>query len=391
MTHTELQQAFPPEFQAALPELMDSLEAGVIIVDPAMTVRAWNRWMESASGRLRSSVIGSPLTVPFPNIRPVVLDAFRAALDGMPMMLSQSLHHSPLELPPRGGFEGFDLMQQTVRLVPIESSEGERAVLVFLQDVTDRVARERDLRAATERAEAANRSKSDFLATMSHELRTPIGAMSGYTDLVLEGIAGPVTPEQRAHLERVKSVGRHLLNIVEEILLFARVEAGREELHLNAVDAFQAARDAAAMIEPMAATKGLRVATEIPPGKAMATTDEVKLRQILINLLGNAVKFTQRGEIGLAARVDDLTDQIVFAIRDTGVGIAPGNIERVFEPFTQIESGYSRTQAGTGLGLPVSRKLARMLGGDLTLQSEVGRGSCFTASIARHPSPGDGG
>jgi PAS domain S-box-containing protein len=380
----DVQAVFPEEFQAALPELMDALEAGVIVVDAAMRIRGWNRWMEGASGKSRAAVIGASLDAVFPNVKPVVVDAFRSALEGRPMMLSQSLHRCPLELPARGGFDGFDQMQQTVRLVPIESSDGaERAVLVFVQDVTDRVASERELRSATERAEAANRSKSEFLATMSHELRTPIGAMTGYADLILEGIYGPVTPEQRTHLERVKAVGRHLLNIVEEILLFARVEAGREELHLGTVDVFQIARDSLAVVDPMAREKGLRVLADVPATKASATTDEVKVRQILINLLGNAVKFTRQGEIGLAARVDDAKGLVVFTIRDTGEGIAPGNLERIFEPFTQIANAYSRTQPGTGLGLPVSRRLARMLGGDLTAQSELGRGSVFTASILR--------
>jgi PAS domain S-box-containing protein len=381
---TGVQAVFPREFEAALPELMDTLEAGMLVVDSSMTVRAWNRWMEAASGRSRDEAIGAPLLSLFPGLRSTVADALRTALEGKPMMLSQSLHRYAFELPVRGGLEGFEQMQQTVRLVPIESPQGgERAVIAFIEDVTDRVARERELRATSELAEAANRSKSEFLAIMSHELRTPIGAMTGYTDLILEGIYGPITPDQRTHLERVKSVGRHLLNIVEEILLFARVEAGREEIHLTSVDAFQIARDAIAVVDPMARNKSLRVMADIPATKAMANTDELKVRQILINLLGNAVKFTRAGEIGLSARMEDRTGHIVFAIRDTGEGIAPENLERIFEPFTQIENSYSRTQPGTGLGLPVSRRLARMLGGDLTVESRVGQGSVFTASILR--------
>ena len=381
---TEVRPAFPLEFQSALPDVMERLEVGVVIVDRDLRIRAWNRWMEDASGRSRTSVLGQLLTDVFPTVRPTVLEAFRTALDGKPSMLSQSLHRYALEVPAPGGFEGFDQMQQTLRLMPIDSADGsERGVLAFVQDVTERVARERELRAATERAEAANRSKSDFLATMSHELRTPIGAMTGYTDLILEEIYGPVTPEQRGHLERIKAVGRHLLNIVEEILLFARVEAGRETLHLATVDVFQIARDAIAVVDPMARDKGLRLLSDVPAAKAIATTDEVKVRQILINLLGNAIKFTPRGEVSLSARVEDRTGQVVFVVRDTGTGISADNLERIFEPFTQIENAYSRTQSGTGLGLPVSRRLARMLGGDLTVTSELGRGSAFTASIAR--------
>lgn len=380
----ETHLSFPEEFVSALPELVDALEAGVVVVDAELTIRGWNRWMEAASGLPKAAVIGGKLFAVFPSIRPAVIEAFRAAIDGKPTLLSQSLHRYAFELPAPSGVVGFEEMQQTVRLTPLSADDGRtRGAVAFIQDVTERVARERDLRAATERAEAANRSKSDFLATMSHELRTPIGAMTGYTDLIAEGIYGPVTPEQRTHLERVKSVGRHLLNIVEEILLFARVEAGREETHLKPVDAFQIARDAVAVVNPMAGGKGLKLVTSIPDTPAPARTDEVKVRQILINLLGNAVKFTQKGEVSLDASIDDARGKVVYVIRDTGMGIAPENLERIFEPFTQIDSTYSRTQSGTGLGLPVSRRLARMLGGDLTVTSEPGVGSTFTASISR--------
>ena len=381
---SEVRPGFPTEFQSALPDLVDTLEVGVIIIDGELTVRAWNRWMETASGLSPSSVLGRTLEEVFPTVRPVLTDAIRAALDGKPTVLSQSLHRFTIELPAPAGCEGCDQMQQTTRVAPLAPDDPTaRAAVVFVQDVTERVVRERDLRAATERAEAANRSKSDFLATMSHELRTPIGAMTGYTDLVLEGIYGPVTDAQRIHLQRVKSVGRHLLNIVEEILLFARVEAGREETHLAPVDAFQIARDAIAVVDPMAREKGLELVATIPDGRLMATTDEVKVRQILINLLGNGIKFTATGRVALDARADDRKGMIVYAVNDTGTGIAANNLEAIFEPFTQLENAYSRTQSGTGLGLPVSRRLARMLGGDLTVVSTLGEGSTFTASIAR--------
>jgi signal transduction histidine kinase len=381
---TEVRPAFPPEFQSALPDLVDALEVGVIVVDKELVVRGWNRWMESTSGRAGGAVIGEHITTVFPDIRPVVLDALRSALDGKPTVLSQSLHRFAFALPAPAGCESLELMQQTTRFAPLDSDAGAaRGAIAFVQDVSERVARERDLRAATERAESANRSKSDFLATMSHELRTPIGAMTGYTDLVLEGIYGPVTDAQRQHLERVKSVGKHLLNIVEEILLFARVEAGREETHLAQVDAFQIARDAVAVVDPIAREKGIALVASIPGAPALATTDEVKVRQILINLLGNAVKFTAKGEVSIEARVEDRNGSVVYVVRDTGTGIAPENLDRIFEPFTQLENAYSRTQSGTGLGLPVSRRLARMLGGDLTAHSQPGRGSVFIASVSR--------
>ena len=381
---SDIRPSFPPEFQAALPDLFDAMEAGVIIVDRELRIRHWNRWMETASERPSATVIGESIETVFPRLRATVIDAFRGAMEGKTTLLSQSLHRYAIELPPPAGCEGFEQMQQTMHVSPLESPDSSASgAIAFIQDVTERVARERELRDATERAEQANRSKSDFLATMSHELRTPIGAMTGYTDLILEGIYGPISDAQRLHLERVKSVGRHLLDIVEEILLFSRVEAGREETHVTDVDAFKVARDAVSVVAPMARAKGLELKASIPEGAVQSRTDEVKVRQILINLLGNAVKFTGRGEVSLTASLDDQRDLIVFEIRDTGPGIASANLGRIFEPFTQLESTYSRTQSGTGLGLPVSRRLARMLGGDLTVESEPGKGSTFTASIAR--------
>jgi PAS domain S-box-containing protein len=367
-----------------LPDLVDAMESGVFIVDQELRVRHWNRWMENVTGRSGATVIGDSIEAIFPGLRPIVIEAFRGAIEGKTTVLSQSLHRYAIELPPPAGSMGFEHMQQTIRVTPLESQAGSSpGAVAFIQDVTERVARERELRAAKEQAEEANRSKSDFLATMSHELRTPIGAMTGYTDLILEGIYGPITDPQRQHLQRIKSVGRHLLDIVEEILLFSRVEAGREETHLAEVDAFKVARDAISVVAPMARAKGLELQSSIPDRAAQSMTDEVKLRQILINLLGNAIKFTPKGTVSLTASLDEARGLVLFSIRDTGTGIASHNLTRIFEPFTQLESAYSRTQSGTGLGLPVSRRLARMLGGDLTVESTLGQGSTFTASIAQ--------
>jgi PAS domain S-box-containing protein len=376
---------FPAEYQPALADVVDALDVGVIIVDRDLVIRGWNRWMESASGRDANSVIGQPLHAVFPNTRATIIDALKTAVNGKPMFLSHSLHRYAFELPPSGEM-GFEQMQQTVRFTPLPQVDGEPCgAIAFVQDVTERVARERDLREATERAELANESKANFLTTMSHELRTPIGAMTSYVDLVVTGVYGPVTDEQRKHLTRVKTVGGHLLNIVEGILQFARVEAGREELRLGPADAFEIAREALAVIHPMASEKGLEVKSDIPDGAAPLTTDAVKLRQILINLLGNSIKFTERGTVSLSVRVE--ANRAVFVVSDTGVGIAPADLDRVFEPFVQIDGPHHRTQTGTGLGLAVSRHLARMLGGDVTAESRLGEGSSFRASVLSVPAP----
>ena len=236
--------------------------------------------------------------------------------------------------------------------------------------------RERVLRQA---AEDANRVKATFLATMSHELRTPLNAIIGYTDLLDAEVAGSLTEGQKSQLERIQLASRHLLQMIEEILTFSRIEAGREEVHLEMVDLTALAAETCRLVEPLAAQKSLAFHYEGPDDRLVARTDAGKLRQILLNLLSNAIKFTDRGAVTL--RVIDAGREIAFEIRDTGVGIAPEQLDRIFEPFRQADSTGPRRHGGTGLGLTVSRELAHLLGGDISVVSRPEHGSSFTLRI----------
>jgi signal transduction histidine kinase/CHASE3 domain sensor protein len=229
---------------------------------------------------------------------------------------------------------------------------------------------------ARARAVVANRAKSDFLAVMSHELRTPLQAIIGYTDLIADGITGPVNEAQRDQLGRVQASGHHLLSLIDQILTFSRVDAGKEPVHVERVDVCNLAREAVALVEPNAHTKGIGISVHIGPRTCHIETDPTKVRQILLNLLSNAVKFTDHGEVTLTLRAE--AERVTLAVRDTGVGISSENLERIFDPFWQVERMRARRIAGTGLGLSVTRKLARLLGGDVSVESEVGRGSTFT-------------
>ncbi len=236
-------------------------------------------------------------------------------------------------------------------------------------------------RARTE-AEAASRAKSEFLAVMSHELRTPLNAVLGYLDLLDAGVAGPLTPGQGRYLERVTASGKHLLGLIEEVLTFSRLEADREEVAPETVRAGEVARQAAELVEPLARARGLgfRVETE-GVADVEVRTDPGKLRQVLVNLLGNAVKFTDAGEVVLSAAPAPDGGSVRFAVRDTGIGIAAEAREKIFEPFWQAAQGMTRRVGGTGLGLAVARELARLLGGELTVESEPGVGSVFTVAL----------
>jgi PAS domain S-box-containing protein len=361
------------------------LDAGVFGVDRELKVTAWNPWLEAATGKRESQVIGRSLTEVMPKLGSGSRAALQRALGGATVVLSQPLHGYLLPMKPPAGHQSFGRMQQSARIIPLYADDGSvYGAVAIINDVTERVARERELRVAMEAAEAANKAKSDFLAAMSHELRTPIGAMSGYAELLAEGIFGDVSPTQRDQLHRIRTVGRHLLTIVEEILTFARIEAGAEQLHISELDAVALAEEAMMVVEPLAARKGLQIHRRLPSQPVPMHTDQVKVRQILINLLGNAVKFTESGSIAMevsqiAAGTEECT--IRFRVTDTGSGIPDDDLGRIFEPFVQLDRGAGRVQEGTGLGLSVSRQLARLMRGDLTAASEVGIGTVFTMTL----------
>lgn len=230
-----------------------------------------------------------------------------------------------------------------------------------------------------EAAQQASKAKSDFLSMMSHEFRTPLSAIMGYTDLLKARIGGPITEQQQEQLERIQTSALYLLQMVDEILAFSRMEAGREEVHANRVDAARVAREAAAVVEPLAREKGLGLHLELSDRLPRIDTDPDKLRQILVNLLGNAVKFTENGEIRLAVSSRD--GAVEFQVHDTGIGIAAEHQKRIFEPFTRVERVTTRRTGGTGLGLSVVQRLAKLLGGEVRVESTPGRGSTFVLRL----------
>jgi signal transduction histidine kinase len=225
----------------------------------------------------------------------------------------------------------------------------------------------------------ANAAKGEFLAVMSHELRTPLNAIIGYADLLDAGVSGELNPGQREQLGRIRVGSKHLLRLIEEVLLFSRLEAGREEVHREGVDLRLLAREAAALVEPLAREKGLGFRVDVPDEAVPVVTDAGKVHQIVLNLLSNAVKFTDDGEVALSLVAVD--GHALLQVSDTGIGIAPENLERIWDAFSQVEQAPTRRVGGTGLGLSVTRNLARLLGGDVAVESAPGRGSSFTLRL----------
>jgi len=256
------------------------------------------------------------------------------------------------------------------------------------RDLTDRkVAQERAFEAARQAAasDEANRAKSEFLAAMSHELRTPLNAIGGYTDLLTMGVRGSVTKEQLDDLQRIKRSQQHLLGIINDILNFSRMEAGQITYEYSTVPLSSAIESVGHMIEPQAAAKNVKLTVQSSPPDVVAWADKSKVEQILLNLLSNAVKFTNEGAVTLdCARHDE--QRVEITVTDSGVGIPSDQLERIFEPFVQVGPSNSLRHQGTGLGLAISRDLARAMGGDISVSSEIGKGSQFRLTLPRAPS-----
>jgi signal transduction histidine kinase len=240
-----------------------------------------------------------------------------------------------------------------------------------------------DAEVAREIAEVANRSKAEFVATISHELRTPMSAVIGYTALLADEIYGPVTAEQRVHIGRVRASGNHLMGLIEDLLSFARVEAGHETVHTQAIVLREVVEQSMELVQPLADSKGLTMRVELPSIPVTLYTDRRKLRQILINLLANAVKFSKTGEISLVIRVDDV-DSLVrfrFEVTDQGIGMTKAEQASAFDAFWQANT-HKTSGGGSGLGLSVAKNLARLLGGDLVISaSEPDHGSTFLMTL----------
>jgi signal transduction histidine kinase/PAS domain-containing protein len=251
--------------------------------------------------------------------------------------------------------------------------------LTLAGEIASRAARALDNARLFEAALDANRVKSDFLAVMSHELRTPLTAILGFTDLLLDELAGELVEKQKTYLGRIHAGATQLLTIIQEILTYAQAEAGREQARPGAILIGDLVDEITAAADPLVRDKGLAFRVRVEQRDTMLHTDVGKLRQIILNLLTNAAKFTDSGAVDLS--VETSGDRISIAVSDTGIGIAPDELEGIWDAFRQVEQGATRRAGGTGLGLSVSRQLAELLGGELNVDSQPQQGSIFTLRL----------
>ncbi|GAM10229.1 hybrid signal transduction histidine kinase B [Geobacter sp. OR-1] len=260
--------------------------------------------------------------------------------------------------------------------VTLRTAELQGANERLTTEIEERVRAEKELAVAKERAEAADHLKSAFLATMSHELRTPLNSIIGFTGILLQGLGGPINTEQEKQLTMVKNSANHLLSLISDVLDISKIEAGQLKVVLEPFNLRDSMLKVAQAIRPLVEKKGLDLFVEVADDVGIITGDVRRVEQILLNLLSNAVKFTEHGSISVHCMLE--AGNYVTNVTDTGIGIKADDLERLFQPFQQVDTGLSRKYEGTGLGLSICRKMAEMMGGSIRVESIFGTGSTFS-------------
>ncbi len=373
-------QAVPGRVRSAL----DTLAEALIVIDAKSNVVLANKAFQSTTGQTSDSIVGKKaeefkwhLSEHHPHDKAADDDAEFPWVEAL--QTSQTIRGADVWLESHTG----EWRKFLVNCSPIMSGNKASGVLVSLDDVTDLEEKEKELRAARDAAEDANKAKSDFLSNMSHEIRTPMTAILGFTEVLKRG-NDSLDSASRKHLNTISSSGKHLLELINDVLDLSKVESGALEVESIDCKPHLVAHDVVQVLRVRAEDKKIDLDIEIPePLPELIQTDAGRLRQIITNLVGNAIKFTEEGGVKVILRSFDENGQAKYAIdvKDSGIGMNDQQQAAVFQPFVQADSSITRRFGGTGLGLAISRKLARALGGDILLASEAGVGTTFTAVI----------
>jgi PAS domain S-box-containing protein len=365
------------EAQAQLAAIVKSADDAIVSLTRDGVITSWNDGAERLYGYRAEEVVGKTFAILLPENdvsddpeqfaqlgeEPARFEARRRREDGT--IIDVAISHSPIRA--RGG-----------QIIGISS---------ITRDITERKRAELELRGALAEAKAATEAKSRFLATLSHELRTPLQAVLGYADFLLNDPAATFGAEQREDIGYIQQGATRMATLIEQMLDLSRMEAGRLELRISDVDLGAVIEQVRQDIAPQAEAKGLALTISIAPDLPPVHADPDRLRQILLNLAGNAVKFTEEGAVCIsAAPAPD--GGVDIAVRDTGIGIAPDAQERIFEEFQQVDSAQTRRHGGAGLGLAIARGLAERMGGQITVRSTPGVGSTFTLHVGRKTEDG---
>jgi PAS domain S-box-containing protein len=353
--------------------IQSASDAILVVSGDGLAVLEANAAAERLFGRQRGELVGAalPSLVPDAEARRWA-DLFAGRREGAPALQAE------LHVRHRDG-----------RAVPVEASasrasvDGQGAVQATLRDVTERRRAERELQRAAHEAEQASLAKSQFLANMSHELRTPLTAIIGYAEMLLEEAADREQPEYIPDLASIRNAGHSLLALIDDILDLSKIEAGKMEVYAERFQVEGVVRDAVLTAEPLVTRRGNALRVHGAQAGGEMHQDVTKVRQMLLNLLSNAAKFTENGTVALHVERDcgETGEEVVFRVRDTGIGMTQEQLGRLFQPFTQADASTTRRYGGTGLGLTITRRFCEMLGGDIRVESEPSTGTTFTLRI----------
>lgn len=364
-------------------ENLDRLGAwGILTTDENLTVTGWNRWLERHSGKRAAEVIGQPLFEVFPDLKVRSLERYyRDALDGQSSILSQRFHHYLLPMPPTVTASSFMNMQQTARISPMFDEGESRGTLTLIEDVTERVATEYELRRQAERLEEANRHKDDFLAMLAHELRNPLAPIRNGIRLL--DIIGSDNGEARETRDMIERQVSHMARLVDDLLDVSRIVRGKVHLQRNPCDLISVIRQVAHDYQPMLADNGVKLILQLPDEPCWISGDSIRLTQIVANLLHNAGKFTdQGGEVHLTAALRRDERQVVIEVADTGVGMSGETLAHIFESFSQADTTLDRSKGGLGLGLALVKGLVELHDGSVeAFSGGPKQGSRFTVRM----------
>lgn len=363
--------------------LLNATTEGIYGIAPDGTISFVNRAMRGLLGYTADEMIGRPAHTLLHHTRE----------DGSPYPAADCPMYKVLRTGGGGVFDNEIIWRKDGTSIPVEYSvnqmqhrEGESGAVVSFRDITDRQMVETSLRKEMEAAESANQAKSDFLARMSHELRTPLNSVIGFSNVLLRNKAENLRPQDIGYLERIQKNGVHLLALINDILDLSKIEAGRMEVDLESVSVADLVRHTASQFETQVHEKNVALNLALPEKIEHITTDPTKLQQVLMNLVGNAIKFTNEGSVEVRVITDPASDKpIAITVRDSGIGIPQDRMDAIFEAFEQAERSTTRKYGGTGLGLPICRSLCALLGFELAVSSEAGVGSTFTVDLRPQP------
>jgi len=385
-----------PQLQGALAHwLTHDATRGLIVTDTQLRIAGWNRWMEIHSGRAAIDVIGRSLLDVYPELaRPVMREYFDGALEGSVTVVSHGLHRFLITLPPTNPHLDLAEMPQSGHIGPLGDGTTVIGTVMSIEDVSERLATEIALRkqieaqrAARATAEQALRDKEEFLSTLSHEMRTPLNAVLGWARILL----GRKTLDPDLVGRALQVIARNAAaqaKMIDDMLDMARIVVGKLQLETKMVDVVSIVLAAVDVVTPSAEAKRLAIETDLDPAIPIMLADPDRLQQIVVNILSNAVKFTDAGG-SIAIRLDMDGQALRLAVQDTGRGISPAFLPHVFERFRQSDSSSTRRHGGLGLGLGLVRELVELHGGSVQAESPgEGRGACFTVRIPARTTPG---